>query len=99
MTDLQWALDAVKALGVAGGPVFAILFWLERGERKEAQKAVVSFLTQLLTVTNAATNSITEVTKVVAEVATSTNEVTSSLAQIAQMIRSLGSAVRRGADK
>jgi hypothetical protein len=31
-------LDFVKQLGVAGGPLFFVLFWLERNERKDAQK-------------------------------------------------------------
>lgn len=29
-------LDLVRNLGAAGGPIFAILWWLERGERKDA---------------------------------------------------------------
>jgi hypothetical protein len=29
-------LDLVKGLGAAAGPIFAILWWLERSERKEA---------------------------------------------------------------
>lgn len=88
--DLQAVIEAIKALGIAGGPVFAFLYWLERGERKEAQKSVIGFLERLLTVTNQATTSITEVTKSVAEVAAGNSEVMSSLAQIAQMLRSLG---------
>lgn len=30
---LEWA----KGLGTAAGPIFALLWWLERGERKDAQ--------------------------------------------------------------
>lgn len=30
---LEWA----KGLGTAAGPIFALLWWLERGERKDTQ--------------------------------------------------------------
>jgi hypothetical protein len=29
-------LEWVKSLGTAAGPIFALLWWLERGERKDA---------------------------------------------------------------
>lgn len=29
-------LEWVKSLGTAAGPIFAMLWWLERGERKDA---------------------------------------------------------------
>lgn len=35
-------LDAVKGLGIAGGPVFFFLWLFERAERKELQKALLS---------------------------------------------------------
>jgi hypothetical protein len=38
-TGLQDLLATVAGLGAAAGPLFGILFWLERGERKELARA------------------------------------------------------------
>lgn len=37
MTLLE-LLEYVKAAGGLAAPIFAVLFWLERGERQDAQK-------------------------------------------------------------
>lgn len=55
-------LEAIKALGIAGGPVFAVLWWLERAERLECQKITRDLLTQSLTTTVQATNFINTAT-------------------------------------
>lgn len=47
--DVQWFIDLVKALGVGGGPVFAILWWLERKERKDSQENERKLQVQVLT--------------------------------------------------
>jgi hypothetical protein len=46
---LEWA----KSLGAAGTPIFALLWWLERGERKDAHD-------ELKTITRDAIIAITE---------------------------------------
>ena len=38
-SGLQDLLSAAAGLGAAAGPVFGILFWLERSERKELARA------------------------------------------------------------
>lgn len=90
MSDLPWALDVIKALGVAGGPVFAVLWWLERKERIECQKTTRDLLVQVLTVTSQAANSVTAVTAAVAELREGTKD---SDQRLAQLIRSM----KRGA--
>lgn len=37
MEDIPSFIDAIKGLGVASGPVFAVFWWLERTERRECQ--------------------------------------------------------------
>lgn len=36
-SDFPSILEIIKGLGIAGGPVFAVLWWLERTERRECQ--------------------------------------------------------------
>lgn len=50
--------EAVKALGIAGGPVFAYLWWLERKERIESQKALPLLLEKSLNNTHEASTAI-----------------------------------------
>lgn len=61
-------LEAIRALGIAGGPVFAALWWLERSERRACQAENKDLVRQVLTVTSQATVSVNEVTKAVAAV-------------------------------
>lgn len=90
MADLNFLLDAIKGLGIAGGPVFAILWWLERTERKECQAAIKEMLTQVLTVTVQATTTVNSVTAAVSELR---NVMQSSTNTLSTLIRSL----KRGA--
>lgn len=53
----ETVIEAIKALGIGGGPVFAFLWWLERKERIEGQKAVKEMLVQQLISTQQAVNS------------------------------------------
>ncbi len=92
--DVPGLLDAIKALGVAGGPVFAVLWWLERKERMVCQKEAHELLTQVLGVTNTAANAVTNVTKAVSDVGESTKEVLGLLAQMSEILRSFGALVR-----
>lgn len=91
MNELPWALDVIKALGVAGGPVFAVLWWLERKERQESQKTTKDLLIQTLTVTSQATNSVTAVRDAVAELREGTKDSTSALSQLIRSIKRAGS--------
>lgn len=95
MSDVQWLIDIVRAMGVAGGPVFAILFWLERTERRAAQKDYRDLLVQVLTTSAQATNSILEVTKAVTAVSDGMRDTNSSLAQLAQLVRSFGQVFKK----
>lgn len=63
----QTFLEAIRALGIAGGPVFAFLWWLERLERKDCQKTTKDLLVQTLQVTQQAANSVGAVTQAVTE--------------------------------
>lgn len=92
ITDI---LEAIRALGIAGGPVFAVLWWLERTDRKVSQKDTNNFLIQLLNVTNQSTISISEVTKAVTGVAADTDAFAVSLSQLAQLIKTLNHTLRQ----
>lgn len=95
MTEIPWALDAIKALGVAGGPVFAVLWWLERRERVACQSETRALLIQVLTVASQATASVMEVTKAVTVVDDRTKDMESAVAQSNQLVRSLGAEIKR----
>lgn len=95
MADIQWLLDLIRAMGVAGGPVFAILFWLERQERKACQKESKELLVQVLTATAQMSSAVADVTKAVAVVGDGTKDTIGSLAQLAQLVRSLGNTLAR----
>lgn len=71
---------------MAGGPLFALLWWFERAERRMAQKENSERLVQLLTVVNQSANAVTEVTKAVAELRAGTKD---SVTTLTQLIRSL----------
>lgn len=85
--DTATILDGIRALGIAGGPVFAVLWWLERAERKECQATVKEMLTQVLTVTLQATTSITSVTVAVTELRGVMQTSTTSLAQLIRSMK------------
>lgn len=87
MLDLPTILDGIKALGVAGGPVFAVLWWMERVERKECQATVKDMLTQVLTVTFQATASVTSVTTAVSELRGVMQTSTTSLTQLIRSMK------------
>lgn len=91
MADFPTLFDAIKGLGIAGGPVFAILWWLERVERKECQGTIRDLLTQVLTVTSQATMSVTTVTTAVSELRAVMNSSTTSLSQLIRSIKRGGS--------
>lgn len=60
-------IEAIKALGIAGGPVFAFLWWLERKERIECQKITKDLMVQSLTITAQATHTVSTVTLAIAD--------------------------------
>lgn len=79
-------IEAVKALGIAGGPVFGLLWWLERTERIECQKLTKDMLIQSLTVTGQATHSVTSVTSALSDLKDGMNDGTKALAQLIRSI-------------
>lgn len=83
---LPTIVDAIKALGVAGGPVFAVLWWLERTERKECQKASQDLLVQTLEISHRATSALGSSTAAVTELRGVLN---TSIASLSSMIKSL----------
>lgn len=93
--EITDVLDAIKALGIAGGPVFAFLWWLERNERMTLQASVTAMLEKVLTNIAASTTAITEVTKAVIESSDAGRDTNGLIAQLSQLIRSLGQGLRR----
>lgn len=89
MNEFPWAMDVIKALGAAGGPVFAVLWWLERIERRTCQKETKEQLTQVLTVASQAATSVTEVTKAVSALGAGSRDEVISLQQLGQLINTL----------
>lgn len=92
MSELPWVIEGIKALGIAGGPVFAVLWWLERKERVECQKTTREMLVQVLTVTSQATNSVASVTAAVVELRDASKDANVALAQSIRSIKRSGSA-------
>lgn len=93
--DLSIVLDAIRALGVAGGPVFALFYWQERKERLAAQAEYKALLPQVLTVASQAANSVSEVTTAVNELGSESREAVSTLTQLSQQVSSLASLLRK----
>lgn len=87
MADFPTLFEALKGLGIAGGPVFAILWWLERVERKECQASTRELLIQVLTVTQQATMSVTSVTTAVTELKGVMKSSTASLSQLIRAVK------------
>lgn len=83
----DWIIEAIRALGIAGGPVFAALWFLERKERIDCQRTTKDLLVQTLTVTAQAAASIVAVRDAVAELRESSKD---SVRTISQLIRSIG---------
>lgn len=97
MAEIPWALDILKGLGVGGGPVFAVLWWLERKERLAAQAENKELLPRVLTVASQAATGMTEVHRAVAVLGEAQKDAFMSPAQLGQLIRSLGAQFRKGA--
>lgn len=51
-------IEAIKGLGAYGGLVFGILWWLERDERKESQKALLLLGERAFTALEGAKNTL-----------------------------------------
>ena len=93
MEGLEQLLSVVGGLGAAAGPVFALLWWLERGERKElqgkleaAQKTATEDKDELLRESITAINTAAGGIK---EVAVAVNEVKTGMSSIGEIVRSL----------
>lgn len=91
MTELPWAIDAIRALGIAGGPVFAVLWWLERQERKTCQKEARDLLAQVLTITHQAATSISASNIALNHLGEGMDE---GIASLAKLMRSIANRVR-----
>lgn len=85
-----WFLDAVKALGVAGGPLMGVLWWLERTERQASQDEARTLTVHVLTVASQTATAVVEITRAVAEMGDSSRETTKSLTALGNVIRTLG---------
>lgn len=46
--EFKWLIDLTKSLGASAGPIFAVLWWLERQERKELHKDYIALLPQTI---------------------------------------------------
>lgn len=87
MADFPTLFEALKGLGIAGGPVFAILWWLERIERKECQQTTKDMLIQVLNTTHQATTTVTTVTAAVVELRATMQSSTVTLSQLIRSMR------------
>lgn len=85
--DLGWFLDLVKGMGIAGGPVFAVLWWLERSERKALQLETKQQLTQVLTIAGQAATAVVQVTKAVEESSETSKDSFRSLITVIRNLR------------
>lgn len=87
MGDLPWAIEIIRGLGTASGPVFAVLWWLERKERIDCQKTTKDLLVQTLTTVSNAANSVEAMTKMITELRAFTKESDDRLAQLIRSIK------------
>lgn len=87
MADFPTLFEAIKGLGIAGGPVFAVLWWLERLERKECQATTKEMLTQVLNTTHQATTTVTTITAAVVELRAIMHNSTTSLSQLIRSMK------------
>lgn len=81
MIEFPIFLELVKGLGIAGGPIFALLWWLERRERIDCQQLTKDLLVQTLTITSQSTVAVTSVTTIVIEVREAMKDSFNSLAR------------------
>lgn len=84
--DISTLLSLIGGLGVASGPVFAFLWWLERTERKACQTEAKALIDRVFAVTTATANATTAITEAVNELGETTKE---STTQLVRLIRSL----------
>ena len=64
--NLSAVFDWLKAIGTAGGPIFAVLWWFERAERKELMEKYHALVPQAVSAiqeTRAAVESLTGVVR------------------------------------
>ena len=94
--EVPWLLDAIKALGVAGGPVFAALWWLERMDNRALRKEGRENLVQVLSVANTTANSVNDATKAIAAVGQGSRDEVESIKQLAQLIHTLNALLQGG---
>lgn len=83
--DLSWLIDIVRALGVGGGPLFAVLWWLERKERHACQAAREQLQREMFTTTNQNANGMSAVKDTQVELRLAIKE---GFAAVLQAIRS-----------
>lgn len=81
MIELSVFLELIKAMGIAGGPVFAVLWWLERRERIDCQNVTKDLLVQTLTTTSQSTFAVTTVTTIISELREAMKDSFTSLAR------------------
>lgn len=84
MTDLKWLFDMVESLGIAGGPVFFGLWWLERNERRGEQVENRKQIVQLLAAVNQAATGFATVNALIATLADDTKDAFNTLIQAVQ---------------
>lgn len=87
--DIAWLLDIAKSLGVGAGPIFAVLWWLERSERKEVTKEYLALLPQTIT-------AISETKSTVGTLGEIIRDVRGSLTNLGQSLISVTTSRPRG---
>lgn len=86
MIEFPVFLELIKGLGIAGGPVFAFLWWLERKERMECQKLARDLHTQTLTITSQSTFAVTTVTAIINELRETMKDSFSAMARLLRKV-------------
>lgn len=89
MNELPWAIEIIRGLGIAGGPVFAVLWWLERKERIDCQKTTRELLTQTLAVASQSANSAEVVAGKMTDLHSFTKEIYDKLSQLIRSIKKM----------
>lgn len=66
--SLSSVFDFLKAIGTAGGPIFAVLWWFERSERKELMEKYHAIVPQAISAIQETRSAVESLTGVVREI-------------------------------
>lgn len=87
--EASWLIEAVKGLGIAGGPVFAFLWWLERMERRSLQKEGKDYLVQMLTLSSKVETAVAKITEAVTALSATSRDEVETLKHLVHLVTTL----------